>query len=117
MWLLGLVASTGAELMYFPFDEIDSSGQHTIVLGRQLNGTAANSPVLVPGIRGQALSLDGVSQFVDFGDFRYTSGRSAQSFRKPNIKVSHEMSFRFSTSETGVSVTHCAPLDSHWRSG
>ncbi len=55
-----------AEFMHFPFDEIAGN----VVIGPQLNGTAMNFPVLVPGIRGQALSLDGVSQFVDFGNTR-----------------------------------------------
>ncbi len=59
-------STQGSELLYFPFHHIAGN----ILLGPQLNGTAVGSPVLVPGIRGQALSLDGVSQYVDFGDFR-----------------------------------------------
>ncbi len=61
--LLPLVST---EIMYFPFDKI-SGGK---VIGPQLNGTAMHSPVLVPGIKGQALSLDGVDQYVDFGNQR-----------------------------------------------
>ncbi len=55
------------EFLYFPFDEMKDG----TVIGPQLNGTAVNSPVLVPGIRGQALSLDGINQYVDFGSFRW----------------------------------------------
>ncbi len=59
--------------MYFPFDEMT----HNIVVGPQLNGTAVGSPVLVPGVRGQALSLDGVSQHVRYGIFRWVNAKKS----------------------------------------
>ncbi len=64
--LLCLLPIVLTEIIYFPFDEIKDRK----VIGPQLNGTAVGSPVLVPGIKGQALSLDGVAQYVDFGNQR-----------------------------------------------
>ncbi len=54
------------ELKYFLFDEIKDGK----IIGPHLNGTPVGSPVLVPGIKGQALSLNGVDQYVDFGNHR-----------------------------------------------
>ncbi len=51
--------------MYFPFDQIRDGK----VLGPQLNGSLVGSVSSVPGIKDQAIYLDG-TQYVDFGNFR-----------------------------------------------
>ena len=48
--------------LYFPFD--NTVGDK--LLG-DINATLHNSPTLVPGIRNQAMSFNGVNQSADFG--------------------------------------------------
>ena len=67
-----LVAATvgGNEFFYFPFDEYDASGP--TVIGPQRNGTMYSfSPSqFVTGVKGNGVSLDGISQYVNFGNIR-----------------------------------------------
>ena len=54
--------------MYFPFDDIVGD----TLLG-DINATLHNSPTLVPGIRNQAMSFNGVNQWADLGSVRSVS--------------------------------------------
>ena len=57
-----IILSALAPDLYFPFDNTVDD----ILLG-DINATLHNSPILVPGIRNQAMSFNGIDQWADLG--------------------------------------------------
>jgi len=56
--------------------------------GNQLSGVLVNQPTLVTGVAGRAINLDGVSQWLDFGDpvsLRLTGSMTISAWIKPSF--------------------------------
>lgn len=86
------VSSPGALEAHWPFDT-SVAGTTPDLSGNGLQGTLRNGPALVEGLRGAAIHLDGIDDFIDFGnpkELRLTGSTTITAWIRMEVPLRNE---------------------------